>query len=245
MCLFPVQHRRYTANILEMLAKRLRITTSAPHLDRPLSFLLFVLCAAGIFLLGAMEVHAKETYDVTNVTADDQLNIRAEPSATADKIGSLRFDAKAIITTGEVRQVGRATWREIAVDDLTGWVNAAYLAPAGRKASLFREPLTCSGTEPFWALQLTGARGDFDSLAAGKSIIEFQTSRSAHGVPIVWSFRGTTEPAQSPVFALLEETNQCSDGMSDLAYKYSIRIDIKDGPFYAGCCNPLAGQPAP
>eukprot|EP00439_Symbiodinium_sp_Y106_P089588 s1_g2124.t1 len=199
----------------------------------------------GILLLGVIEAHADETYDVTNVDDNDRLNIRATPSATADKIGSLDFNAKSIITTGEVRQVGRATWREIVFDDQVGWVNAAYLTPTQGTGALFREPLACSGTEPFWALQLNGTRGDFDSLAEGKSVIEFQTSRSAHGVPIVWSFRGTTKPAQSPAFALLEETNQCSDGMSDLAYKYSIRIDIKDGPFYAGCCNPLPGQPAP
>lgn len=210
-----------------------------------LSLLLSALCISCALLLDAPKVHAQETYDVANVGADDLLNIRAEPHATAEKIGSLRFDATSIIATGEVRQVGRSTWREIAVDGLTGWVNAAYLVPAGRRVTLFREPLTCSGTEPFWALQLNGTRGDFDSLAEGKSVIAFQTSRPAHGVPIVWSFRGATEPDQSPVFALLEETNQCSDGMSDLVYKYSIRIDIKDGPFYAGCCNPLPGQPAP
>ncbi len=222
-----------------------RIITLTLHFDRPLSFLLFLLCAAGILLLSAIETHAQETYDVTNVASDDHLNIRAEPSATAEKIGSLRFDAKDISVIGAERQVGRATWREILVDGQAGWVNAAYLTPTRAKESLFREPLACSGTEPFWALQLNETRGEFDSLAEGKSIIEFQTSRSAHGMPVIWSFRGTTEPDQSPVFALLEETNQCSDGMSDLAYKYAIRIDITDGPFYAGCCNPLPGQPAP
>lgn len=188
---------------------------------------------------------AEVTYDVTNVATDDQLNVRATPSATAEKVGTLAFDAKAIAATGASRQVGRSTWLEIIVEGRKGWVNAAYVAPTRTPSSLFREPLVCSGTEPFWALQLDNRSGDFDSLAEGKSVIDFQTSRSAHGVPIIWSLKGSTGPAHSPVFALLEETNQCSDGMSDLTYRYSIRIDIEDGPFYAGCCNPHPEQPAP
>ncbi len=188
---------------------------------------------------------AEVTYDVTNVATDDQLNVRATPSATAEKVGTLAFDAKAIAATGASRQVGRSTWLEIIVEGRKGWVNAAYVAPTRTPSSLFREPLVCSGTEPFWALQLDNRSGDFDSLAEGKSVIDFQTSRSAHGVPIIWSLKGSTGPAHSPVFALLEETNQCSDGMSDLTYQYSIRIDIEDGPFYAGCCNPHPEQPAP
>ncbi|MCE8000329.1 MAG: hypothetical protein HEP70_15840 [Rhodobiaceae bacterium] len=185
------------------------------------------------------------TYDVTNVTADDQLNVRAAPSATAEKIGALGFDAKGIKATGVSRQIGQATWVEIILEGRKGWVNAAFMTQTRNASSLFREPLACSGTEPFWALQLDDTKGDFDSLAEGKSVINFESVRSAHGVPIIWSLKGTTGPAHSPVFALLEETNQCSDGMSDLTYRYSIRIDIEDGPFYAGCCNPHPGQPAP
>jgi len=198
-----------------------------------------------ILLIGTTNGHTEVTYDVRNVAADDQLNVRAAPSATAQKVGALAFDAKAITATGASRQVGRAMWFEIIVEGRKGWVNAAYVTPARSPTSLFREPLACSGTEPFWALQLDNSLGDFDSLAEGKSTIDFHTARSAHGVPIIWSLKGSTGPAHSPVFALLEETNQCSDGMSDLTYQYSIRIDIEDGPFYAGCCNPHPGQPAP
>jgi len=204
--------------------------------------MLSVSCA---FIFNTAKAHADVIYDVTNVATDDELNVRATPSATAQKVGTLAFNAKAIAATGTSRQVGRATWLEIIFQGRKGWINAAYVTPARAPSSLFREPLACSGTEPFWALQLDDRSGDFDSLAEGKSVIAFHTARSAHGVPILWSLKGSTGPAHSPVFALLEETNQCSDGMSDLTYRYSIRIDIEDGPFYAGCCNPHPGQPAP
>ncbi|WOF74243.1 hypothetical protein QMT40_001890 [Parvibaculaceae bacterium PLY_AMNH_Bact1] len=217
-----------------------------PHyIDKLPATLVIMLSVSCLLLFFATNARAEVTYDVINVAANDQLNIRAEPSATAEITGTLSFDAKAIKTTGVARQIGRATWVEIILEGRKGWVNAAFVTPTRSPSSLFREPLVCSGTEPFWALQLDNTRGDFDSLAEGKSVIDFQTSRSAHGVPIIWSLKGTNGPAHSPVFALLEETNQCSDGMSDLTYRYSIRIDIEDGPFYAGCCNPHPGQTAP
>ncbi len=204
--------------------------------------MLSIIC---LFVANVGPAQAEQTYDVTNVAPNDQLNVRAAPSPSAQKIGSLAFNAKAVAATGASQRIAQATWLEVHFDGGTGWVNGRYLIPARSSAALFREPLSCSGTEPFWALQLDDVRGEFDSLAEGKSIIMFQRARSAQGVPIIWSFKGTVGPAHSPVFALLEETNQCSDGMSDLTYRYSIRIDIEGGPFYAGCCNPHPGQPAP
>ena len=224
---------------------RLNISTRPIHIGKFRARLLFVLSVGCILSLGTTEMRADVTYDVANVSADDQLNVRAAPSATAQKVGILAFNAKRIATTGASRQVGRAIWHEIIFGGTKGWVNAAYLTPTRRSSPLFREPLTCSGTEPFWALQLDATQGEIDSLAEGKSTIDFHSARSAHGVPIIWSLKGSTGAAHSPVFALLEETNQCSDGMSDLTYRYSVRIDIEDGPFYAGCCNPHPGQPAP
>ncbi|HBM88415.1 MAG TPA: hypothetical protein DD437_07725 [Rhodobiaceae bacterium] len=224
---------------------RPNISTQSNHISRFSGLLILVLSVSCALLFSTAKGRADVTYDVTNVATDDQLNVRATPSATAEKVGTLAFDAKTITATGASRQVGRSVWVEIIVEGRKGWVNAAYVTPTRALTSLCQEPLVCSGTEPFWALQLDKTRGDFDSLSEGKSVIEFRSSRSAHGVPNIWSLKGTTGPARSPVFALLEETNQCSDGMSDLTYRYSIRIDIKDGPFYAGCCNPHPGQPAP
>ena len=238
---------RYTRRNNQSPEMRSKIRAPLPFSHPTLSVLIFVL-SVGVWLTGsALSSQAAEMFSVINVAADDELNVRSYPSAEADKVGALPFNTTSVVATGLTRKIGRATWMEIVVGETKGWVNAAYLSavPTSTAPTLFREPLACSGTEPFWALQIEGTVGDFDSLGEGKSTIEFISSRSAHGVPIIWSLRGRTKTNQSPVFALLEETNQCSDGMSDLTYRYVIRIDIENGPFYAGCCNPHPGQPAP
>ena len=226
---------------------RSKIRALLPLFNHSLSCLIFVLSVSVCLLGSTFPSQADETYSVINVADDDELNVRSMPTAGADKIAALAFNARSVVATGNTRKVGRATWVEIEVSGIKGWVNAAYLSadPAPPGSTLFREPLACSGTEPFWALQVAGTHGSFDSLGEGKSTIEFISSRAAHGVPVIWALKGKTALNQSPVFALLEETNQCSDGMSDLTYRYAIRIDIENGPFYAGCCNPHPGQPAP
>jgi len=226
---------------------RLKIRAPLPFSHPILSFLIFVL-SVSIWLTGsAFPSQAADVFSVINVVKNDALNVRSAPSADAERLGTLAFNATSVTTTGQTRKTGRATWIEIEFDGAKGWVNAAYLSatPTSQDSPLFREPLACSGTEPFWALQIEGTVGNFDSLAEGKSRINFVSSRAAHGVPIIWALKGKTAADKSSVFALLEETNQCSDGMSDLTYRYSIRVDIENGPFYAGCCNPHPGQQTP
>jgi uncharacterized membrane protein len=245
--LSPSGLRRYTARNNQSLEVRLKIRASLPFSRLTHLFLIFVL-SVGIWLVGGtIPSRAADLFSVVNVASDDELNVRAGPSADAQKIGTLAFNASSVIATGLSRQAGRATWMEIEFAKSKGWVNAAYLTAitAPREPTLFREPLSCSGTEPFWALQVDGRQGDFDSLTEGKSRIDFSSLRAAHGAPNIWALKGKTENNQSSVFALLEETKQCSDGMSDLTFRYTIRIDLEDGPFYAGCCNPHPGQQAP
>ncbi|MEQ9520152.1 MAG: SH3 domain-containing protein [Parvibaculum sp.] len=229
-----------------------------------------------LFSTGASGAALPASYNVTQVAADDVLNVRSRPDHLAPVTGTLPPNATGIELTGKTTLVKDATWVEIRHNDLTGWVNSHYLAPlttpsspsapivenAGPdmltpdmtepapartepKTSHFREPLSCSGTEPFWGLEVKGMAGALDTLSDGRSDIRFETIRNADGSPIIWSFRGQDVRTGKPVLAVLEETGQCNDGMSDLAYKYSIRLDIKDGPFFAGCCNRLPGQPDP
>lgn len=188
-------------------------------------------------------------FQVAGVAPTDVLNVRATPHSTAAKITSLAFDETHIDATGQTQMVGTASWIEIRVGTQTGWVNAHFLSPMEtaeeQPKSLFQEPLSCSGTEPFWGLQIDDRVGELDSISDDPATILFRTSRQPGGIPIIWSLRGHTKATQSSVIAILEETNQCSDGMSNLLYRYSIRLDVADGPFFAGCCNRLLGQPDP
>ncbi len=187
------------------------------------------------------------TYQVTNVASDDVLNIRAVPDHQAHIIGTLAPGTSGVRQTGNDKQVADARWVEIHHQGLTGWVNEHFLKRAAPPAppAFFHERLVCSGTEPFWGLEIDGKNGALDSLAEGRADIAFETVRNAQGVPVLWSFRGKDVRTGKAAISILEETGQCSDSMSDLTYRYSIRLDIEDGPFFAGCCNRLPGQPDP
>ena len=202
---------------------------------------------ATMALLSGKPAHAGESYEVVGVAPDDVLNIREAPSPAAAKIGALPFDGSGIGATGRTKLIGTETWREVTYGEITGWVNSRYLSatPGGGNPLGLQEPLSCSGTEPFWGLKTDGRTAEFDSLGEGKRAITFTDAYPAQNVPVIWALRGRTVENQSSVYAIIERTNQCSDGMSDLVYKYSIRLDIEGTAFYAGCCNAFDGQPAP
>ena len=213
------------------------------------TYLRWLLVALALSLLGGQAQATDAVFSVTGVAQNDVLNVRAQPHPSAEKVWTLPPDATGVQAVGTPRIVGSAEWRQIRIGNQTGWVNARFLTPQlglpGPEPTFFRVPLSCSGTEPFWGFQLTGKTGVLDSLSHGKATLQFDTVRSPGGIPVIWSLRGRQESTNSSVIAVLEETNACSDGMSDLTYQYSIRLDVADGPFFAGCCNALAGQPAP
>ncbi len=207
------------------------------------------LLACLILSIGAMQAQAADNlFQVTGVAQNDVLNIRAEPNPTAEKIGSLPYNAISVKAVGEIRATGSSQWRQIQVDDQTGWVNINFLTPQKPPLTedpvFFSEPLNCSGTEPFWAFQVNGKQGELDTLSDGGTRILFDTIRTAEARPTVWILRGRQQSTDASTVAMLEKTNICSDGMSDLTYRYSLRLDVADGPFYAGCCNALSA-PAP
>jgi len=213
------------------------------------TYLRWLLVALALSLLGGRAQAADTLFSVTGVAQNDVLNVRAQPHPSAEKIWTLPPDTTGVRAVGTIRIVSGAEWWQIRIGKQTGWVNARFLTPQratlGPEPTFFRVPLSCSGTEPFWGFQLTGKTGVLDSLSHGKATLQFNTVRSPGGVPLIWSLRGHQDSTNSSVIAVLEETNACSDGMSDLTYQYSIRLDVADGPFFAGCCNALAGQLAP
>jgi hypothetical protein len=80
------------------------------------------LCGAG----------AGPRYDVTDVAADDMLNVRVTPGASSELTGKLAHDAVNVLGLGDTKQVGRQTWRKIRCDGVTGWVNDKFLVRAKR-----------------------------------------------------------------------------------------------------------------
>ncbi len=78
---------------------------------------------------------AVEGYDVAGVAADDVLNIRAEPDASAEIVGTYPPDATGVRTSGNAA----GDWWEVEFDGATGWVNSTFLALPGELVDDFDE----------------------------------------------------------------------------------------------------------
>jgi uncharacterized membrane protein len=175
------------------------------------------------------------TYSISGVADNDTLNIRAQPNPHAATIGSIPANAHGITATGQQQQAGNSVWREIRYQSTQGWVNSHYLS--AETTALFHEPLHCSGTEPFWGLEID-QQARFSTPEQSYRPMRADPAQQAANRPDTWSL--IFQPAETtvPAFAFIQQTQQCSDGMSDTLYRYQIQLRI-GGQTYSGCCNPL------
>lgn len=171
--------------------------------------------------------------DVTGVAADDVLNIRAEPSASAAIIGSFAPDAAGI----EVVET-RNGWLRVALPETSGWISGRF---ATMRRDLWQPDavpagLACHGTEPFWSLTLDGAAAQFSTPAA---------ATRHEGLRIFSPFDGAENPRRAitadGLVALVTPAPQlCSDGMSDA--RFGLDVDLvtgsgEDARYLRGCCS--------
>jgi hypothetical protein len=102
-------------------------------------------------------------YQVVDVAADDQLNVREQPGVDARVLGRLAPHADNLIITGAVMEVGGSDWWEIVFVEgylSRGWVNGRFLEAMDLDWDERERdyPMQCSGTEPFWSLELEDGR---------------------------------------------------------------------------------------
>ncbi len=178
----------------------------------------------------------EQRYVVTNVASSDVLNIRTQPDATAEILTSLPPDAKDIIVAGTSHESGSQTWWQVVTPKGTGWVNASYLAPSGDNTT--REtafPLRCSGTEPFWGVNIADGKASFSTP---------ESSEAFTASPMEWA-RGSLRHfivrlkmgEASGQLTVLRASPACSDGMSDTAFPYEGVLVKPDGTVLSGCCQ--------
>lgn len=178
-------------------------------------------------------------YDVTGVAANDVLNIRAEPKASADILGSLPRDAKGV----EVVAVNAAgTWGTVNTAEGTGYVALRFLAQQGGPDwGALESPLHCGGTEPFWGLDLDPAR------RAGL-LSDPGTQGQDVNITALWQngpYLGTAAVAfkGNDIDGLANLRGQnCSDGMSDRSYGIVVDLFLRDqtgaaSAAFSGCCT--------
>lgn len=168
-------------------------------------------------------------YRVTGVAANDVLNIRAAANANAPILGTLRPDAKRV----EVMDIVNG-WALVNADIDAGYVNARFLTRQGNDDwNALSTPLTCLGTEPFWALAINpGQRAATISNPSGERsavITQVWPGDPRHPGAAIGTNTG---------FATLTP-GQCSDGMSNRAFGITADLFLggEAAGRYSGCCT--------
>lgn len=174
-------------------------------------------------------------FSVTGVASNDVLNIRAEASARAPIVGTFSPYQTGIEVVGlsEDRR-----WGLVRTNEGVGWSSMRFLRQ--ERADSWRDgqqPLSCSGTEPFWSMEvfLPSNRVEFTDMNTGG----FELRNDAPYLPstrfpptLAMSFSGARQG-----FAVVRQ-GVCSDGMSDFVYGLEVQVywlSVPEG--LSGCCS--------
>ncbi len=177
-------------------------------------------------------------YQVTGVTDNDVLNIRAAPVAHAEKRGEYQPYA---INIEVLRVTDDGKWGMVATAESNGWVSMRYLAasPAADPTQIPR-PFTCSGTEPFWTLAMTPRGAEFSQPdAPRKDLMESFEAVAEAGYFASFDLGPYTS------YVLTAERSSCGDGMSDREYGFLARLAIESksgNRILRGCCTMEANR---
>jgi len=185
-----------------------------------------ILTMVALFLLCIVQAWAAPVYEVTGVRADDVLNIREAPRATARKVGEYGPRDKGIRIyrrSGNWALTGRSD-----PDQPDGWVNSRYLKVTAAPLRV-ELPISCLGTEPFWnlAIQSRWRAVYTDPETAKRQYLVTEFRRTGPNATM-----GLGNGGRATIAA-----GNCSDGMSDNQYPYSVRVLLPSGVKLSGCCG--------
>lgn len=174
-----------------------------------------------------------DAFIVTGVAPDDVLNIRAEPSASAPIVGDL---GPYMINIEVLELSADQKWGRVSTGEGNGWASMRYLQRSGHtEPGEVPRPMTCLGTEPFWALGMYPQGNEYELAGDGrhdltliKEVVAFQ------GFVVVF------EEGVSLNRTLTVERGLCSDGMSDRDYGWRATL-FSEAPggdsLQFGCCT--------
>ena len=177
-------------------------------------------------------------FRVTGVAADDTLNVRSGPSASATDIGDLPANATAIEIAG-TDPSGR--WGQIVWEEGDGWVSMRFLTPDSVPritGTALPAGLMCSGTEPFWSMRLSQDDAVYSNIEGAIYPMSIRGAQVAEGRPNFPVHIGYAGAGASGNVVIAPES--CSDGMSDRDYPWRIELLLgTEGGrrFQLGCCQ--------
>ncbi|NVK14496.1 MAG: SH3 domain-containing protein [Rhodobacteraceae bacterium] len=184
-------------------------------------------------------------HSVTGVAADDVLNIRSAPSASAAIIGTLAPDQTGVEV---ILADGSGKWGLVNSGEQSGWASLRYLDRAS-SSNWHDQPdlaLECFGTEPFWSLTLDETvRFSTPDRPETPFALEAWEPAAGHGgksgfVAVNQNGGALSGPEAGSLSGILT-AQHCSDGMSDRTY--GISIDLLQfrsaGQLHVltGCCS--------
>lgn len=205
--------------------------------------LILLAMAVSIILTGPAKAHEDpfdfsfKYYRVTGVEQNDTLNVRTEPSASSQIIGTLQPDSgpHEVVMTKD-------GWGQIVHQEFNGWVALRYLAEVEVEKlgdSSLPAGLTCGGTEPFWGISFpTAEQAIYTNLSIdGPRPLDVVAIKSAIARFHVQWFDLAKDGAD--VGHAVIRRSACSDGMSDRTYPYSPDLSVVSDDMewtLEGCC---------
>lgn len=191
-------------------------------------------CALPVLAPPARAETLPAAFMVKGVAADDLLNIRAEPTASAEILGTIEPQALNVEVT-EISPDGK--WGLVAAGgERNGWVALRYLErqPVLDPALLPR-PMTCLGTEPFWRLGLFDQGAEWQTPETPRSDLSVaQEAVAPEGFLI------HAEDGAERLYTLTIQRALCGDGMSDRRYGFAARLFVETpegNRLLSGCCT--------
>ena len=226
---------------------------------RALAMLILTAGAAAADVAGSLPA----LHDVTGIAAGGSLPLRAGPEPAAEAVGALAPGARDVeVVALEPGPMG-TRWARVALPEGGGWAEARHLARReGPDGLAWLPPVLCSGTEPFWSLDLGAGEVAGLAMAGEDPAPVFVTRRTvsandprSHGLTARWD-GPEGDPATfgitgAPVTGILRRA-ACSDGMSDRPY--GIAVDLLLGTLgpdgradlahLSGCCRLAPADPS-
>lgn len=172
-------------------------------------------------------------YDVTDVAADDHLNIRLLPKADAPVIDTLDPGTTDLQVVGLSLQ---GNWAYISRGEMSGWVAFRFLQRQRTvKTSLGLPPtLRCFGTEPFWTItfnvdDITLSRPEGDATFPILSTSPSLENAAVNVTGFLLNWMHDERRVRAHILPGL-----CSDGMSDTIYGLHYVDTFMPN---SGCCS--------
>jgi uncharacterized membrane protein len=172
-------------------------------------------------------------HDVTDVAANDVLNVRQSPEAGALLVGTLAHDARGVEVIRE-----DDGWGLVNLGEVSGWASLRFLARRVDGDLPNTSHSRCFGTEPFWGLNIT--QGATARLTSPEDM-----EGAAYNVGLYQRLQSPLEKfvmqgqGASGEITLIVTPAYCDDGMSDREFGLDATVILSgDMPrVYSGCCS--------